>query len=190
MKRILKLVLGLLLVPAFAIAQTATPTNTPFPNPFVVGLEGFNLDASTSLPRHDIGIPYWGKQGMYLYGVATETIGKGQWVFVDEANNFTLLDTTEAGIYNKRTCVATSDMTTTNKYGWAWCGAGVYKAAVVTSIPAGFPLTTTSTAGVAGAGGKGLTSCMSVVVGADLTPTTVRCGTLPVVNIPAATPTP
>lgn len=195
MKKIIVLMFALALATA-AQAQTATPTSTPTSTstptqvPFIVGVSGFDLTASTSDQKFALGIPYWGAQGMFMYVQATETTTQGDWVFVDEQNKLTLTDTTEASVKPFRVCVANSAMTTTNKYGWAWCGAGVFGAHVASGVAATDPLTTTATAGVAGIGGAAITSCVNVAAGAGAsTLVTVRCGMLPVVNIPALTPT-
>lgn len=183
MKRFLALILGLM-VTGSALAATPTPTVTPNFTPYVVGLAGFDLSTSTALPRHELGIPYWGKEGVFIYGQATETILTGQWVFLDEQNKLTLMDTTESGTEQMRVCVETAGATTTTPYVWVWCGAGVFEAIVVNAVSADSPLTTTATAGAAGTGGDAITGCINIDAGVTDTPVTVRCASLSQTNAP------
>jgi len=174
MKRIIALLLALLLVPASGFTQDS----------YVVGLSGVDLETAASTPQSTLGIPYWGKQGVYIYAQATETISAGNWVFLDEANLLTLGDTTESGTEQVRVCVAAADMTTTNKYGWVWCGAGVFEAIVVNGVAAGSALTTTTTPGQAGTGGDAITGCLTIDAGVTDTRVTVRCAGLSQTNMP------
>lgn len=192
--------LFLLLAPVLAVAQTATPTAThtatatPVTTPFIVGVANFNLDSASATRDSQLGVVYGGYQGSFLYAQATETISKGNWVFVDEHYLLTLTDTTEAGAKPLKVCVAANNMTTTLKYGWVWCGAGNFQAYVASGIAPQTPLTTTGTAGVAGVGGASFAGCRSISAGSASAPVTVFCGNLPVANIPfptpSATPTP
>lgn len=165
-----------LLIAGTAAAQTPTPIPAANYTPFVVGLSGFDLDNAESSPRHALGIPYWGAQGLYVYGQATESISAGAVLIVNQNSAFSLADTTEAGSTSKRICVATADMTTTNRFGWAWCGGGPFEAFVASGVSAGDALTTTGTGGVAGAGGDAIIGCTAVDAGVgDTTRVTIFC---------------
>lgn len=184
MKRILALVLGLVFLTATASAQTPTPTSTPSYDPFVVGLTGFDLTNSTAQPRHQLGIPYWGREGVFVYGKATETILAGQWVFLNERNELTLMDTTESGTEQMRVCVETANANTTTPYVWVWCGVGSFEAIVTNGVAADSSLTTTGSAGVAGTGGDAITGCINIDAGVTDTRVTVRCATIAQTNAP------
>ncbi len=200
MRKILVSLLTLLLLPAISFAQTATPTASPTPTatpintPFIVGVANFNLESASATRDSQLGVVYGGFQGSFLYAEATETISKGNWVFVDEHYQLTLTDSTEAGAKPLKVCVAANNMTTTLKYGWVWCGAGNFQAYVAAGIAPQTPLTSTGTAGVAGVGGASFAGCRSISAGSASAPVTVFCGNLPVANIPfptpSATPTP
>lgn len=166
--------LALLLVPASGFTQ----------DNYIVGLSGFDLDTAVSSPAHELGVPYWGKQGMFKYAQASETITAGSWVFLSETNILTLADTTESGTEQLPVCVATSNMTTTNKYGWVWCGGGVFEAFVTNAVAADSALTTTATGGTAGTGGDAITGCINIDAGVTATRVTVRCATLALTNAP------
>lgn len=188
--------LALLVAPGLAMAQTATPTSTATFNPYVVGLSGFNLQESTELPKHSLGIPYFGKEGIYLYVKATVTVTDGQWVVVDGYNNATLLDNSAAiaASVPLRTCVVTADADTDTPYVWSWCGGGVFKALVTSGVSAGVVVTTTAVDGTVGTGGIAVNNCVTVVTGASPTRTDVRCAdfakTYTIPPTPAATTTP
>lgn len=196
MKKSLVLFFALLLAPVLAVAQTATPTAThtstatPVSTPFIVGLSGFNLDSASATRDQQLGIPYSGYQGVFVYAQATETISKGNWVFLNERSELTLTDTTEAGAKPLRVCVAANDMTTTLKYGWVWCGEGNFQAYVAAGIAPQTPLYTTGTAGVLGLGGASVAGCRSISAGSASAPVTVYCGNNPVANIAFPTPSP
>jgi hypothetical protein len=196
MKRILNIVFALLLTPLAAFAQTPTPTATPTFNPYVVGLAGFNLEASSESPRHALGIPYWGKEGIYLYGKATETIVAGSWVLVDLANQFTLADTSEALGLGKptRVCVTSANSSTSSPYVWAWCGGGTFSAILTNSLTANTYLTTTTSGGVAGSTGVALAECVNIQAGVTDTRVKVKCPREIIAYFtpptPAPTPTP
>ncbi len=171
--RILSLLVALLVaIPAFA------------QDSFVVGLSGSDLDLASATPQHALGIPYWGKEGVFIYGEATEAISAGNWVFLDELNRLTLGDTAESGTEQVRVCVSAANLTTTNKYGWVWCGAGTFEAIVVNGVAADSALTTTATAGQAGTGGDAITGCINIDAGVTNTRVTVRCATLALTNAP------
>lgn len=183
MKTLLKsLFVTALLISGAAVAQTPTPVPASDYDPYVVGLSGFDLDNADTAPRHSLGIPYWGAQGVFVYGQATETISAGALLIVNHNAAFSLADTTEAGSTSKRICVATSNMTTTNRFGWAWCGGGAFEAFVASGVSAGDALTTTGTGGVAGAGGDAIIGCTAVEAGVgDTTRVKIFC------SVPART---
>lgn len=175
MKKIYALLLAVLLVPASGFTQ----------DNYIVGLSGFDLDLATSTPQSALGVPYWGSQGVFKYAQASETIAAGSWVFVSESNILTLADTTESGTEQLPVCVAAANMnTTTGKYGWVWCGAGVFEAIVTNAVAADSALTTTATGGTAGTGGDAITGCINIDAGVTATRVTVRCATLALTNAP------
>jgi hypothetical protein len=196
MKRILFSLLAFILAPALALAQTATPTATATYNPYVVGLAGFDLTSSSASPMHTLGIPYWGKEGVYLYGKAAATVTAGQWVIVNNLNEISLLDNTAAlaAAVPLRVCVATAGGTTASPYIWVWCGGGTFKALVTNGVTAGSYLTTTAVDGTAGTTGVAISACMNVEAGVTDTRVNVRCPSMPhtyfVPPTPAATTTP
>lgn len=166
MKTLLKsLFVTALLIAGTAVAQTPTPIPASDEAPFVVGLSGADLDNSSASPQFALGVPYWGSQGLYVYGQATEAITPGAVVIVNHNSAFSLADTTEAGATSKRICVASSTMSTSSRFGWAWCGGGVFDAFVAAGISAGDALTTTATEGVAGTGGDSIVGCTAVEAG-------------------------
>lgn len=176
MKTLLKSLFVALLIASAATAQTPTPIPNAAYTPYVVGLSGFDLDNAATSPRHALGVPYWGSQGLFLYGQATESISAGAVLIVNENAAFSLADTTEAGSTSKRICVATADMTTTNRFGWAWCGGGPFEAFVASGVSAGDALTTTATEGVAGAGGDAIVGCTAIDAGVgNTTRVTIFC---------------
>lgn len=178
MKTLLKSLLVALVIASTAAAQTPTPVPASDDAPFIVGLSGTDLDNSSATPQFSLGIPYSGSAGFYLYGQATETITAGAWVIVNHNSAFSLMDTTEAGATSKRICVATSAMSNDSRFGWAWCGGGVFEAFVASGISAGDALTTVATAGVAGTGGDSLVGCTAVEAGVgDTTRVKVFCST-------------
>ena len=195
MKKLLGLILALVLAPVVALGQTATPTSTATYAPFVVGLAGFNLTASSDTPRHQLGIPYYGKEGIFVYAKATETIGDGQWVFLSSDNTLTLADIMEGATTGKpqRVCVAAADATTSSPYLWVWCGGGTFNALVTNAVAAGVYLTTTLVPGTAGTTGQAIGECVTVQAGVTDTRTWVRCPREAVLYFvpptPAATPT-
>jgi hypothetical protein len=177
MKTLLKsLFVTALLIAGTAAAQTPTPVPASDDAPFIVGLSGTDLSNASETPQFSLGIPYSGSSGFYVYGQATETITAGAWVIVNHNAAFSLADTTEAGSTSKRICVATGAMSNTSRFGWAWCGGGVFEAFVASGISAGDALTTTATAGVAGTGGDSLVGCTAVEAGVnDTTRVKVFC---------------
>ena len=171
--RILSLLVALLAaVPAFA------------QDPFVVGLSGVDLDKASASPEAQLGIPYWGKEGLFIYAEATENIGAGRWVFLNESNQLTLADTAESGTEQMRTCVSVASLTTTNKYGWVWCGVGTFEAIVANGVAADSNLTTTTNGGEAGTGGDVIATCINIDAGVTNTRVTVRCAGIPQTNLP------
>ena len=103
LNKILSITLAVLLVPVASFAQ----------DNYIVGLSGTDLDKASESPESTLGIPYWGKQGVFIYAKATETITDGHWVFLDESNQLTLADTTESGTEQMRVCVSATDLSTT-----------------------------------------------------------------------------
>jgi hypothetical protein len=157
------------LATALLIVSTASAQSVSDYNPFVVGLSGSDVADSSAIPQHSLGIPYWGAQGVFVYGEATEAINAGAFLIVDHDAKFTLADTVEAGSTSKRICVAGSSMTTASKYGWAWCGGGAFEAFVASGVTAGSAITTTATNGVAGSGGTAIVGCTAVEAGINNT---------------------
>ncbi len=202
MRHLLKIIYGLVLLPTLVWAQTATPTathtptNTPFATPFVVGLAGFNLEVSSALPRHQLGIPYWGKEGAFVYTQATVTVTAGQWVVIDKDNKITLLDNTAAltPTASVRIGVVTAGASTTSPYVWVWEGRGTFLALVTNGVTAGSYLTTTAVDGTAGTGGVAILGCSNNTAGVTATRVSVKCVDLIRSNYtpptPAATSTP
>lgn len=183
-------------VPSLLLAQTATPTNTPFTTPFVVGLSGFDLQSSTESPRHALGIPYWGKEGAFVYAKATATIDAGEWVVINQHNEVALLDNTAALAASGpiRVGVATANASTTSPYVWVWEGRGTFLALVTNGVTAASQLTTTAVDGTAGTGGVAIPGCINVAAGVTDTRVSVKCSDLAktylVPPTPAATTTP
>ena len=178
MKLIKSLILTALLIPFLAFGQTDASLNS------VTGLAGVDLNKASIKPLYDLGVPYFGKQGIFSYAKCTETISDGQWVFIDESNQLTLADTTESGTEQMRVGVSAADCTTSAPYVWVWLGGGVFEAILTNALAADTALTTTGTGGTAGSGGDAISGCINIDAGVTSTRVTVRCTGFASTNLP------
>lgn len=174
----LKLLILALIFPLAVMAQTDAASN------YIVGLAGVDINKASVKPLYELGVPYFGKQGIFSYAKCTETIADGQWVFIDESNQLTLADTTESGTEQMRVGVAATDCTTSSPYIFVWLGGGVFEAILSNALAADTALTTTATGGTAGSGGDAISGCINIDAGVTSTRVTVRCTGFASTNLP------
>lgn len=180
MKLIKSLFITALLIPVLAFGQTDASAN------FVVGLAGVDINKASVKPLYELGVPYFGKQGVFIYGKCTETISDGSWVFISDTNTLTLADHTESASDTHRVGVAATDCTTAAPYIWVWGGEGVFEALVDNAVAANTAIQVGSAGskdGIAVSGANdAITGCKNIDVGVTSTRVTVQCANLACTN--------
>lgn len=144
---------------------------------YIVGLQGVDMSLTPTTPLHELGVPYFGKQGVFEYGKAEGAVTAGNWVTIDENNDVVEVTTTTIGDTPKKLGCAVATAADED-YVWVWRGAGTFECILANGVTANTQLTTTATAGDAGTGGDTINSCRNIDAGVTDTRVTVYCGAL------------
>lgn len=148
---------------------------------FLVGLTNVDLTKADATPQFELGIPYAGNEGFFMYCKATETITAGSGVIIDDLNQIIPANSGDTAA-QVRLGVAAGAMSTSLPYGWVWLGCGVFEAFVTNAVAAGTALTLTGTDGVFGTGADTIAGLVTVDLGVTSTRVTVRAATFMYTN--------
>jgi len=126
------------------------------------GVDLSKVHTSTSSDRFSYRTMVEADSGVYIYGQASGAIAEGALCFIDETGQVTEMTTTNSGSTPKEACVCVADGgLADNAEGWFWRGKGVEEVLVADSVADDAALTTTASAGVAGAGGDAVNSLVT-----------------------------
>lgn len=145
-----------------------------------------NLESADSVQQFPLGALHIDEQGRFWeYIKANGALTAGAWVLIPNGNDSALLDTTGAGAIGQKAGICHFGFTD-NYFGWVFRGNGDFEAVIENGHSAGAILTTTASAGVAGAGGVAFDGTRAIDAGVTATRVTIHAAGLLTVGVAAS----
>lgn len=154
--------------------------------PVGIDLTKIGSSQGNQVPQHELGDLLWGRltdgsYGFFEYARAEGAVTAGSLAYIDGVNDARALDTTGSGSTPRNVGAAVATLAD-EECGWFWRGGGRFEVFVANGTTTGAVLTTTATAGEAGAGGDAIIGLTNLDEGVTTTRVTCYAVTLMATN--------